>query len=126
MDRITDTTILATMIPLSIFTKKIHKSFEKHSMLESTLEIIQHFYIQMTTEPDEYSIFPRDIALYTLRCNRCGKYVYPQFSIGEILMHAPLAMSHHWDIIQPNEDMKNVNEMNSMPLLFTSYESYIQ
>ncbi len=40
-------------------------------------------------------------------------------------MHAPLAMSHHRDMIQPNYDM-NVNEMNSMPLLFTSYESYIK
>jgi hypothetical protein len=40
-------------------------------------------------------------------------------------MHAPLAMLHHWDMIQPNDDV-NDNEMNSMPLLFTSYENYIR
>ncbi len=40
-------------------------------------------------------------------------------------MHAPIAMLHHLYMIQPNDDM-NVNEMSSMPLLFTSYESNIQ
>jgi hypothetical protein len=35
----------ATQIPLSIFTNLFHKRFEKHSMLESTLEILQQFYI---------------------------------------------------------------------------------
>jgi hypothetical protein len=47
MDHMKETAILGTMIPLSIFSKFFHKRFEKHSMLESTLEIIQHFYIQM-------------------------------------------------------------------------------
>ncbi len=37
----------ATHIPLSIFTNLFHKRFEKHSMLESMLEILQQFYIQM-------------------------------------------------------------------------------
>jgi hypothetical protein len=32
-----------TQIPLSIFTNLFHKRFEKHSMLESTLEILQQF-----------------------------------------------------------------------------------
>ncbi len=35
-------------------------------------------------------------------------------------MHAPLAMLHHWDMMQLNEDM-NVNELNSMPLPVTSH-----
>jgi hypothetical protein len=43
--------VFATQIPLSIFTILLQQRFEKHSMLESTLEILQHFYIQMETEP---------------------------------------------------------------------------
>jgi hypothetical protein len=78
----------------------------------------------MATEPDDFSISPEDLASFTLKCTRCGNSVAPHRSIGESLIHAPLAMLHHWDMIQLNEDM-NVNEMNSMPLLFTSYESYI-
>jgi hypothetical protein len=71
MEHILDTAIMAIMIPLSIFTFFVHnKRFEKHSMLESTLAIFQHFCNQMTSEPDEYSIFPGDIAYYTLRCTR--------------------------------------------------------
>ncbi len=72
----------------------------------------------MMTEPDEYSIFSRDNAYYTLKRTRCG-------SIEEILMHAPLSMLHHWDLIQPKDDIDD-NEMHSMPLLFTSSESYIR
>jgi hypothetical protein len=33
----------ATQIPLSIFTHLFHKMFQKHSMLESTLEMLQQF-----------------------------------------------------------------------------------
>jgi hypothetical protein len=47
MDHMMDTATLGTMIPLSIFKKNIHKRFEKHSILELRLEIMQHFYIQM-------------------------------------------------------------------------------
>jgi hypothetical protein len=35
----------APQIPLSIFTNLFHKRFEKHSMLESMLEILQQFFI---------------------------------------------------------------------------------
>ncbi len=65
MDHMMDTAILGTMIPLSICTIFVHRRFDKHSILESMLERILHFYIQMVTEPDEYSIFPGDIVLYT-------------------------------------------------------------
>ncbi len=64
MDYKKDTAILGTMTPLSIFTNLFNKRFEKHSMLELTLEIMQHFYIKMTTEPSGYSIFPVDMAYY--------------------------------------------------------------
>ncbi len=54
---IVDIAVFATQIPLSIFTNLFHQRFEKHSMLESTLEILQQFYIQMETEPDDFAFF---------------------------------------------------------------------
>jgi hypothetical protein len=42
---IVDIALDATQIPLPIFTNLFHKRFEKHSMLESMLEILQQFYI---------------------------------------------------------------------------------
>jgi hypothetical protein len=46
VDQIVDIALSGTQIPLSIFTNLFHKGFRKHSMLESTLEILQQFYIQ--------------------------------------------------------------------------------
>jgi hypothetical protein len=39
IEEIVDIALLATQIPLSIFTKFYHQRSEKHSMLESTLDI---------------------------------------------------------------------------------------
>jgi hypothetical protein len=71
IDEIIDIKVFASQILLSIFTNLFHQRFEKHSMLESTLEILQQFYIQMETEPDAFQLFPGDISTYTLRCIRC-------------------------------------------------------
>jgi hypothetical protein len=49
IDEKVDIALLATQIPLSIFTNLFHKRFEKHSMLEATLKILKQFYIQMET-----------------------------------------------------------------------------
>ena len=45
IDEIMGIAFFATQIPLSIFTNLFKRRFEKHSMLESTLEILQQFYI---------------------------------------------------------------------------------
>jgi hypothetical protein len=82
----------ATQIPLSTFINLFHKRFEKHSMLELMLEILQQFYIQMEIEPDDFHLFPGDSSLYTLRCMRCRKPVTVAGSIGETLLHAPTAI----------------------------------
>jgi hypothetical protein len=85
----------ATQIPLSIFTNLFHKRFEKHSMLESTIEILKQFYIQMEIEPDDFHLFTGDYFLHTLRCMRCCKPVTVAGSIGKTLLHAPTAMLYH-------------------------------
>jgi hypothetical protein len=43
INEIIDIALVATQIPLSIFTIYFHQRFEKHSMLESALEILQQF-----------------------------------------------------------------------------------
>jgi hypothetical protein len=123
--KIVDIALFATQIPLSIFTNLFHQRFEKHSMLESTLEILQQFYIQMETEPDDFHLFPGDLSTYTLRYIRCGKPVTLHGSIGETLFHASAAMLYHWNMIQPHDEKNDIDSM-LMPILFTSYDNYLQ
>jgi hypothetical protein len=93
--------------------------------LESTLEILQQFYIQMESEPHEISICPGDLSTYTLRCIRCGQPVTLAGSIGETLFHALAAMLYHWSMIQSHDDQNDRKSM-LMPLFFTSYDNYLQ
>ncbi len=94
-------------------------------MLESTLEILQHFYIQVETQSYEFHLFAGDLSTYTLGCKRCGQRVTLHGSIGEILYHAPTAMLYHWNMIEPHDEQIH-RELMLMPLLFTSYENYVQ
>ncbi len=75
IDEIVDIALFETQIPLSIFTNLSHQRFEKHPMLESTLEILQQFYIQVETQSDEFHLFAGDLSTYMLRCKRCGQHV---------------------------------------------------
>jgi hypothetical protein len=93
-------------------------------MLDSTLEILQQFYIQMETEPHDFC-FPGDYSLYTLRCMRCHQPVTFVGSIGETLLDAPTAILYHWNMIQ-SHDEQNHRELMLTPLLFTSYDNYLQ
>jgi hypothetical protein len=95
--------LFAPQIPLSIFTIFFNQRFEKHSMLESTLEILKQFYIQVETQSDEFHLFVGDLSTYTLQCKRCGQHVSHHGSIGEILYHAPTAMLCHSNMIEPHD-----------------------
>jgi hypothetical protein len=63
IDEIVDIALFATQIPLSIFTNLFHQRFEKHSMLEPMLEILQQFYIQVETQSDEFHLFAGDLSI---------------------------------------------------------------
>jgi hypothetical protein len=117
--------LFATQIPLSIFTNLFHQRFETHSMLKSTLEILQQFYIQMETQSNEFHLFVGDLSTYTFRCKRCGQCVTHHGSIGEILYHAPAAMLCHWNMIEPHDEQIQ-RELMLMPLLFASYDNSVQ
>jgi hypothetical protein len=125
IDEIVDIALSATQIPLSIFTNLFHKRFEKHSMLESMLQILQQFYIQMETEPHDFLLCPGNSSLHTLRCMRCCQPVTLYGSIGLTLLYAPTAMLYHWNIIQFH-DNQNHRDLMLTPLLFTSYDNYLQ
>jgi hypothetical protein len=90
IDEIVDIALSATQIPLSIFTNLFHKRFEKHSMLESMLEILQKFYIHIETEPHNFLLCPGDSSLYTLRYMRCHQPITLCGSIGRTLLMHPL------------------------------------
>jgi hypothetical protein len=107
-----------------MFTHLFHQRFEKHSMLQSMLEILQQFYIQEETQSDEFHLFVGDLSTYTLRCIRCGQSVTLHGSIGEILHHAPAAMLYHWNMIKPHDEQIH-RELMLMPLLFASYDNYV-
>ncbi len=62
IEEVVDIALDATQIPPSIFTNLFHQRSEKHSMLESMLEILKQFYIQMESEPDDLYLFPRDFS----------------------------------------------------------------
>jgi hypothetical protein len=51
----------ATVIPLSIFTLMMHKHFKKLIFLESSLELLQQFHLQLVSITDECRIFPGDL-----------------------------------------------------------------
>jgi hypothetical protein len=59
-----DIALFATQIPLSIFKNLFHQRFEKHSILESMLEILQQLYIPMETEPDDFHLFAGDLEIF--------------------------------------------------------------
>jgi hypothetical protein len=117
--------LLATQIPLSIFTNLFNQKFEKQSMLESTLEMLQQFYIQVETKSEEFHLFGGDLSTYTLWCKRCCQRVTHHGSIGDTLFHAPAAMLYHWNMIEPHDEQMH-REWMLMPLLFTSYENYVR
>jgi hypothetical protein len=125
IDEIVDIALSATQIPLSTFTNLFHQRFEKHSMLESMLEILQQFYIRMETEPHSFLLFSGDSSLYILRCMRCSQPVLLEGSISQTLLHAPTAMLYDWNMIQFHDE-QNHRELILMLLLFTSYDNYLR
>ncbi len=125
IDEIAGIALIATQIPLSIFTNLFHQRFEKHSMLESMLEILQQFYIHVETQSDEFHLFVGDLSIYMLRCKRCGQHVTHHGLIGEILYHAPTAILCHWNMIELHDEQIH-RELMLMSLLFASYENYVR
>jgi hypothetical protein len=63
----------ATINPFSIFTSMFHQHFMEHIFLESTLELLQQFYLQAESIAHEYKVFPGYQLKFCLKCLCCGK-----------------------------------------------------
>jgi hypothetical protein len=63
----------ATMIPFSIFTSMFHQCFTEHRFLDSTLELLRQFYLQVESIAHDYKVFPGDQSKFCLKCLPCGK-----------------------------------------------------
>jgi hypothetical protein len=89
----------ATIISFSIFMSMFHQRFTKHRFLESTLELIQQFYLQVKSIAHDYKVFPGDQSKFCLKCLCCGKKISSTESIGELLFIATMAICHHLKIL---------------------------
>ncbi len=90
----------ATIVPFSVFSNLFHQRFNWHRFLESTLEILQQFYIAIEKCDEQYRLFPGDQYQYSVKCMRCHKCVSSTtLGNGETLLNAPYAMLRHWNIL---------------------------
>jgi hypothetical protein len=55
----------------------LHQRFMEHRFLESTLELLQQFYIQVESIAQDYKVFPGDQLTFSLKCFCCGKKITP-------------------------------------------------
>ena len=114
----------ATIVPFSVFSNLFHQRFNRHRFLESTLEILQQFYISIEKCDKQYRLFRGVQYQYSVKCMRCHKCVLSTtLGIGETLLNAPSAMLRHWNILWTHDGDWEVPS-TSLPLLFTSTESY--
>ncbi len=67
-DKLSEIATTATGIPFSIFTKMNCQHFGRLKFLESTLELLQQFKLQMISNSDELTIFPGDRSKFSLMC----------------------------------------------------------
>jgi hypothetical protein len=93
----------------------------EHRFLESTLELLQQFYLQVESIARDCKVFHGDQSKFSLKCLCCGKKITPTESIGKLLFIAPMAIYHHLKILS---SIPPVNDscliFKNMPVLFTS------
>jgi hypothetical protein len=115
----------ATIIPFLIFTSMFHQRFTEHRFLESTLELLQQFYLQVKSIAHDCKVFPGYQSKFSLKCLRCGKKITPTELIGKVLFMAPMAICHHLKLLS---SISSVNDSSlifkNLPVLFTSTKNY--
>ena len=114
-----------SIIPFSIFMSMFHQRFLEHRFLESTLDLLQQFYLQVESIAHNYKVFPGDQSKFSLKCLCCEKKIIPTELLGKFLFMAPMAISHHLKMlssISPVNDSPLV--LKNMPVLFTSTKNY--
>jgi hypothetical protein len=115
----------AMVVPLSVFTNLLHQRYPKHRYLESTLELLQQFYIAIEESDDTYNIFPGDQYLVSLKCMRCHNTCVSARNqgIAATLLKAPTAILTHYYFIRTHDDDFDITPM-SLPVMFSCDGSY--
>ncbi len=113
-----DIALGATKIPFSIFTDLFNHRFKKKPYLESTLEILQQFYIELTDYIPRYCQYIGDCHLYCVKCSRCHLPVTSPQLIYNTPLEAPIAMLYHWGFNIQDESYEH------NPVLFSSKVVY--
>jgi hypothetical protein len=90
--------------PLAIFTDLFHHRFKKKPYPESTLELLQQFYIKLVDHSNHFCIFVGDLHKYCLHCTRCHCAITRPDYIGRIMELAPMAMLWHLGIASDADD----------------------
>jgi hypothetical protein len=124
--------IKATVLPFSALTNLFHQRFLKHRYLESTLELLQQFYISIEYHITKFNVIPCDLNQFCLRCARCRRRVSTIADIDTTLKNAPTAKLMHWWFIHSHGDDANHDSdgsktdvlHSSLPLLFSTQETY--
>ncbi len=78
-----------SIILFSIFISMFHWRFMEHRFLESTLELLQQFYIQVESITHDYKVFPRDQSKFSLKSLCCGKKILLQNCLGNFYSWHP-------------------------------------
>jgi hypothetical protein len=92
---------------------------------ESTLELLQQFYVQVESVARDHKVFPGDQSTFSLKCFHCGKKVTPMETLGKLLFMTPMAICHHLKIcssISPGDESQLF--LKKMPVLFTSIKNH--
>jgi hypothetical protein len=129
MKSVLEIAVSATTIPLSIFTNLFHQRFSKHDYLESTLEMLQQFYIKMHSYHNYYCLLPGDLCKYTFKCVRCHASITTPGTIGETLYHAPSAIVRHLEMIDHQDHPINPTRafnLSQVPVLFSGMDTYVR
>jgi hypothetical protein len=78
-----------TITTFSIFMSMCHQRFTEHRFLESTLELLQQFYLQVESIAHDYKVLPGDQSKFSLKCLRCGKKILLQNRLGNFYSWHP-------------------------------------
>ncbi len=114
----------ATVLPFSMFTNLFHQRFPKHRFLESTLELLQQFYIAIKKCVETYKMFPGKQYLLFIKCMRCHNCSFSKNQgIAELLLNAPTAILQHLEFLDTHDDNSDVQPM-SLPLMYSSDKAY--
>jgi hypothetical protein len=112
----------ATALPLSIFTNLFHQRFPNHRFLESTLELLQQFYIAIEECVDNYKMFPGNQYLHSIKCMICHNVSSKNQGIAELVLNVPTAILQHFEFLDVHDDNLDVQPM-SFPLMYSSDEA---